>query len=77
MGSRRSRSASNDFGSAGGKGARQGSTVGVVIVKDASELDSAMAEAGKYDRTLLIEKFVPGRELTIAVLGDQPCQFLK
>src|SRR4029453_12098145 len=42
------------------KAPRQGSTVGVVIVKDASELDSAMAEAGKYDCTLLIEKFVPG-----------------
>src|SRR2546423_1607491 len=53
------------------KPARQGSTVGVVIVKDASELDSAMAEAAKYDRKLLIEKFVSGRELTIGILGDQ------
>jgi len=53
------------------KPARQGSTVGVVIVKNASELDSAMAEAAKYDGKLLIEKFVPGRELTIGVLGDQ------
>ena len=52
------------------KPARQGSTVGVVIVKNASELDSALAEAGKYDRKLLIEKFVSGRELTIGVLGD-------
>ena len=52
------------------KPARQGSTVGVVIVKDASELDSAMAEAAKYDRKLLIEKFVSGRELTIGILGD-------
>jgi len=52
------------------KPARQGSTVGVVIVKSASELDSALAEAGKYDRKLLIEKFVSGRELTIGVLGD-------
>jgi D-alanine-D-alanine ligase len=52
------------------KPARQGSTVGVVIVKSASELDSALAEARKYDRKLLIEKFVSGRELTIGVLGD-------
>ena len=59
------------------KAPRQGSTVGVVIVKDASELDSAMAEAGKYDRTLLIEKFVPGRELTIGVLGDQALPILE
>jgi D-alanine-D-alanine ligase len=59
------------------KPARQGSTVGVVIVKTASELDSAMAEAGKHDRKLLIEKFVPGRELTIGVLGDQALPILE
>jgi D-alanine-D-alanine ligase len=59
------------------KAPRQGSTVGVVIVKDASELDSAMAEAGKYDRKLLIEKFVPARELTIGVLGDQALPILE
>ena len=52
------------------KPARQGSTVGVVIVKNASELDSALEEAAKYDQKLLIEKFVSGRELTIGVLGD-------
>jgi D-alanine-D-alanine ligase len=59
------------------KPARQGSTVGVVIVKDASELDSAMAEAAKYDRKLLIEKFVSGRELTIGILGDQALPILE
>jgi D-alanine--D-alanine ligase len=59
------------------KPARQGSTVGVVIVKNSSELDSALAEAGKYDRKLLVEKFVPGRELTIGVLGDQALPILE
>ena len=59
------------------KPARQGSTVGVVIVKNANELDSAMAEAGKYDQKLLIEKFVSGRELTIGVLGDQALPILE
>jgi D-alanine-D-alanine ligase len=59
------------------KPARQGSTVGVVIVKDASDLDSAMAEAAKYDRKLLIEKFVSGRELTIGILGDQALPILE
>ena len=53
------------------KAPRQGSTVGVVIVKTDSELDSALGEAGKYDKELLIEKFVPGRELTIGILGDR------
>jgi D-alanine-D-alanine ligase len=49
----------------------QGSTVGVVIVKEESELDSAIKEAAKYDRRLLVETFVSGRELTIGILGDQ------
>jgi D-alanine-D-alanine ligase len=56
---------------------REGSTVGVVIVKDANELESAVAEAAKYDRELLIEKFVPGRELTIGILGDQALPVLE
>jgi D-alanine-D-alanine ligase len=50
---------------------RQGSTVGVVIVKNESQLDGAIKEAGKYDRKLLVEEFVSGRELTIGILGDQ------
>jgi D-alanine-D-alanine ligase len=55
---------------------RQGSTVGIFIVKDERELESAMAEATSYDQ-LLIEKFVPGRELTIGILGDQFRRFSK
>lgn len=55
----------------------QGSTVGVVIVRKESDLDSAMKEAGKYDRTLLVEKFVSGRELTIGILGDQALPILE
>src|SRR5436189_933624 len=59
------------------KAPRQGSTVGIFIVKNESELESAMAEATKYDRELLIEKFVPGRELTIGILGDQALPILE
>jgi D-alanine-D-alanine ligase len=59
------------------KPARQGSTVGVVIVKKEEELDAALAEAGRYDRKLLIEEFVSGRELTIGVLGDQALPILE
>src|SRR5213078_393697 len=56
---------------------RQGSTVGVVIVKNENELESAINEASKYDHKLLIEKFVSGRELTIGVLGDQALPILE
>jgi D-alanine-D-alanine ligase len=56
---------------------REGSTVGVVIVKNEREFESATAEVAKYDRELLIEKFVPGRELTIGILGDQALPVLE
>jgi len=50
---------------------REGSTVGVVIVKNEAEIESAISEAAKYGRELLVEQFVPGRELTIGILGDE------
>ncbi len=53
------------------KAPRQGSTVGVYIIKSEREIEPAMTDAAKYDRELLVEKFVPGRELTIGILGDQ------
>jgi D-alanine-D-alanine ligase len=59
------------------KAPRQGSTVGVHIIRNEREVDAALADAGKYDRELLIEKFVPGRELTIGILGDQALPILE
>jgi D-alanine-D-alanine ligase len=59
------------------KAPRQGSTVGVYIVKKTEELDPAIAGAAKYDHELLIEKFVPGRELTIGILADQALPILE
>jgi D-alanine-D-alanine ligase len=56
---------------------RQGSTVGVQIVKSADQLESALTEAAKFDRELLIEEFVAGRELTIGILGDQALPILE
>ena len=53
------------------KAPRQGSTVGVYIVKDEKELAHAMQEAPTYDERLLVEKFIPARELTVGVLGEQ------
>ncbi len=56
---------------------RQGSTVGVFIVKKPEELKQAIVEAAKYDRQLLIEKFVPGRELTVGILGNKALPILE
>lgn len=56
---------------------REGSTVGVYIVRNEREMDPAMAEVAKYGRQLLVEKFVPGRELTVGILGDQALPILE
>jgi D-alanine-D-alanine ligase len=56
---------------------RQGSTVGVYIVHSENELEPALKDAAKYDRDLLIEKFVPGRELTVGILGEQALPVLE
>lgn len=53
------------------KAPRQGSTVGIHIVRNERDVDAAITDASTYDRELLVEKFVPGRELTIGILGDQ------
>jgi D-alanine-D-alanine ligase len=52
------------------KPSKQGSTVGLSIVKQRVDLEPAIAEALKYDDEVMIERFVPGRELTVGVLGD-------
>ncbi len=52
------------------KAPRQGSTVGVHIVKEESEIAPALRDVARYDREFLVEEFIPGRELTVGVLGD-------
>lgn len=49
---------------------QQGSTVGLTVVEHSGELEAAIAEAYRHDREVLLETFVPGRELTVGVLGD-------
>jgi D-alanine-D-alanine ligase len=53
------------------KPSKQGSTVGLSVVREGSQLAAAVAEAEQYDDEVMIERFVPGRELTVSVLGDQ------
>ena len=52
------------------KPSKQGSTVGLSIVKATQSLGSAVAEAFRHDDEVMLEAFVPGRELTVGVLGD-------
>ena len=49
----------------------QGSTVGLTIVDRPEGVRDAVALALKYSEEALIERYIPGRELTVAILGDE------
>jgi len=54
------------------KPAREGSTIGVSIVKEEDDLIPALQEAGNYDEEILVEEFMKGKEITVGVLEDIP-----
>jgi len=54
------------------KPSRMGSSVGMTLVRSAKGLDPAVELARQYDSEVMVEQFIPGRELTVGVLGDVP-----
>ncbi|MBU2494893.1 MAG: D-alanine--D-alanine ligase [Candidatus Omnitrophota bacterium] len=48
-----------------------GSTLGISIVKKKAGLTAALDLARKYDARILMEKFIPGIEITIGILGNE------
>lgn len=53
------------------KAASQGSSIGVYIVESRDELKNALVQAFKYNDEVLVEEFIEGRELTVAVWGNE------
>lgn len=53
------------------KPSKQGSTVGLSIVKKLDELPSAITEAFHHDDEVMLEQFIAGRELTVSILGGE------
>ena len=64
------------------KPANLGSSVGISKAHDAQELAEAFALAAQYDRKIIMERGIAGRELECAVLGNEspiaslPCEIL-
>ena len=56
------------------KPANSGSSVGITKVTDAAGLGAAFDLAFSYDRTVLVEQGVAGREIEVAVLGNEDPQ---
>ena len=53
------------------KPANLGSSVGISKVRDARELKAAVALAAQYDRKVIVERAIVGRELECSVLGNE------
>ena len=54
------------------KPSKQGSTVGLTVVKERGKLRVAILEAARYDDEVMVEQFIAGRELTVGILGGEP-----
>ena len=52
------------------KPSREGSSVGVHIVRDPSTALAAIHDAAKYGNEILVEEFIAGKELTVGILND-------
>ncbi len=59
------------------KPSREGSTLGVSIVKRPEEILPALQEAGKYDEEILVEAFVKGKEITVGILHEIPLPIIE
>jgi D-alanine-D-alanine ligase len=53
------------------KPVNEGSSVGVEIFREGDNRRAEVARAWKYDRRIMAEAYIPGRELTVAVMGDR------
>ncbi|MGB5894941.1 MAG: D-alanine--D-alanine ligase [Ignavibacteriaceae bacterium] len=55
----------------------QGSTVGLSIIKKDEEIFKAIETAFQYSDIVVIEEYIPGREMTVAILEDKPLPVLE
>jgi D-alanine-D-alanine ligase len=49
----------------------EGSSVGVAIVNDVAELESAVEAAFRFDDQVLVERFMEGQEISVGILHDR------
>ena len=58
------------------KPVREGSTIGYTKARDVDEVASGLVVAGRYDRRVLVQRFVTGVEITVGVLATPEVQVL-
>ncbi len=54
----------------------QGSTIGMTVVREQSEMEAALTTAFEYDDTVLVEQFITGTEITVPILGNSTLEIL-
>lgn len=54
------------------KPTREGSSVGVHIVQDREQLPDAVRDAFGFGHAVILEKYIPGREIQVGILDDSP-----
>jgi len=54
------------------KPVNEGSSVGVEIVREGGNRRAQIAREWRFGDRIMAERYIPGRELTVAVLGDRP-----
>jgi D-alanine-D-alanine ligase len=64
------------------KPANLGSSVGISKVRDRAELERALVDAAQYDRKVIVERAIIGKELECSVMGNEkpvasePCEVI-
>ncbi len=53
------------------KPVNEGSSVGVEIMREGGNRRAAVAAGWRYGGAAMVEEYIPGRELTVAVMGDR------
>lgn len=53
-----------------------GSAIGVSIVKNEKELKNALGSALEHDSSVIMEKYIPGKEITVSIIGNHSPQVL-
>ena len=59
------------------KPVHEGSSIGMARVADVAQLESAIAEALRYDAGVLAERWISGPEFTVGVLGGRALPIIR
>lgn len=55
----------------------QGSTIGLTVCDEESDLEEALNLAFRFSRSVLVEEYISGREITVGILNGEPLPVLE